>query len=103
MKIVWSPFALERVEDIAQYIAQDKPEAAIKWVNRLFETVERLQHYPESGRRLPEVDSPRLREVIFGAYRIIYSVKDQVDILTVRRGSQLLQMNELDELDDNRQ
>ena len=42
MKIVWSPLALERVEDIAQYIAEDKPDAAVKWVDELFFTVERL-------------------------------------------------------------
>lgn len=44
---------------------------------------------------VPEVGSPRIRELIYGAYRVIYSVKDQVDILTVRRSSQLLRMSEL--------
>ena len=45
----------------------------------------------------PEVGSSRIRELIFGAYRVIYSIKDQVDILTVRRSSQLLRMSELGE------
>lgn len=99
MIIVWSPLALERVGDIAQYIAEDKPDAAVKWVEDLFAAVERLADFPESGRVLPEVGSLRIREVIFGAYRVIYSVKDQVDILTVRRSSQLLRMSELDESD----
>lgn len=95
MKIVWSPLALERVEDIAQYIAEDKPDAAIKWVDELFSTVERLADFSKSGRMVPEVGSPRIRELIFGTYRVIYSVKDQVDILTVRRSSQLLRISEL--------
>ena len=95
MKIVWSPLALERVEDIARYIAEDKPDAAVKWVDWLFSTVERLADFPKSGRMVPEVGSPRIRELISGTYRVVYSVKDQVDILTVRRSSQLLRVSEL--------
>lgn len=83
MKIVWSPLALERVEEIAQYIAEDKSAAAIKWVNELFTTVERLADFPESGRIVPGVGAHRIREILFGAYRVIYSVKDQIDILKV--------------------
>lgn len=97
MRIVWSPLALERVEDIARYIAEDNPDAAVRWVEDLFATVERLADFPESGRMVPEVGSPRIRELIFGTYRVIYSVKDQVDVLTVRRSSQLLRMSEIDD------
>jgi toxin ParE1/3/4 len=67
------------------YIAQDDPDAAERWVIDLFDTVERLADFPESGRIVPEVDVRRIREVIFGAYRVIYSVKDKAEILTVRR------------------
>ncbi len=95
MKIVWSPLALERVEDIARYIAEDNPVAARKWVEELFATVERLTDFPKSGRMVPEVGSPRIRELIFGTYRVIYGIKDQIDILTVRRSSQLLRMSEI--------
>ncbi len=45
---------------------------------------------------VPEVGISRIREMIFGAYRVIYSVGDRVVILTVRRGSQLLRPSELD-------
>ncbi len=95
MKIVWSPLALERVGDIAEYIAQDNPAAAAQWVDELFATVERLADFPESGRIVPEVGARRIREVIFGTYRVIYSIKEQVEILTVRRSNQLLRESEL--------
>ena len=95
MRIVWSPFALERVEDIARYIAEDNPDAAVQWVDDVFATVERLADFPKSGHMVPEVGSPRIRELIFGAYRVIYSIKDQVDILTVRRSSRLLRTSEI--------
>ncbi|WP_081622841.1 MULTISPECIES: type II toxin-antitoxin system RelE/ParE family toxin [unclassified Thioalkalivibrio] len=97
MKIVWSPLALERVEDIARYTSEDSPDAAVRWVDDLFAAVERLSDFPKSGRMVPEVGSPRIRELIFGAYRVIYSIKDQFDILTVRRSSQILRMSDLDD------
>jgi plasmid stabilization system protein ParE len=97
VKVEWSPLALERVEDIAQYIARDDPDAAVRWVVELFDTVGRLADFPESGRIVPEVGIRRIREVIFGAYRVVYSGREKVEALTVRRGSQLLRLNELDE------
>jgi addiction module RelE/StbE family toxin len=95
--VEWSPLALDRVAEIARYIAKDNPDAAERWVNELFESVERLADSPESGRVVPEVGVRRIRELIFGAYRVIYSVKDKVEILTVRRGSQLLRLSEIDD------
>lgn len=97
MKVEWSPLALDRVSDIARYIAKDNPDAAERWVNELFDSVERLSDFPESGRIVPEVGVRRIRELIFGAYRVIYSVKEKVEILTVRRGSQLLDISEIDD------
>jgi len=91
------PLALERVEDVAQYIAQDNPDAAVRWVVELFDTVERLADFPESGRVVPEVGIRRIREVIFGAYRVIYRFRGRVEILTVRRGSELLRLNEIND------
>ncbi|WP_430886832.1 type II toxin-antitoxin system RelE/ParE family toxin [Halomonas llamarensis] len=95
MRRVWSPLALERVKDFARYIAEDNPATAGQWVDDLFATVERLADFPKSGRMIPEVGAPRIRELIFGTYRVIYSVKDQVGVLTVRRSSQLLRMSEI--------
>ncbi|MCP5316276.1 MAG: type II toxin-antitoxin system RelE/ParE family toxin [Chromatiaceae bacterium] len=100
MKVEWSPLALDRVSEIARYIAKDNPDAAERWVNDLFDAVERLVDFPESGRIVPEVGVRRIREVIFGAYRVIYSVKDKVEILTVRRGSRLLDVSEIDDEHD---
>ena len=97
MKVEWSPLALDRVTDSARYIAKDNPGAAERWVNELFDSVERLADFPESGRIVPEVGVRRIRELIFGAYRVIYSVKDKVEILTVRRGSQLLDVSEIND------
>ncbi|GMV90224.1 MAG: hypothetical protein AMXMBFR82_00020 [Candidatus Hydrogenedentota bacterium] len=90
MKIAWSPLALERVEEIAAYIARDNPDAAVRWVEELFDRVEQLNAYPASGRVVPEIAVPRIREIAYGAYRVLYSVSTRIEILTVRRGSQIL-------------
>ena len=37
-----------------------------------------------------EVGSQHIREMIFGAYRVVYCVKKQVNTLTVRCSTQLL-------------
>lgn len=96
MKVEWSPLALDRVSDIARFIARDNPAAAERWINELFDAVERLAEFPESGLIVPEVGVQRIRELIFGAYRVIYSVRGKVEILTVRRGSQMLDKREFE-------
>lgn len=99
MKIIWSPLALERVKEIARYIAADNPRAARKWVEAVFQTVERLEGFPESGRAVPEVGRKDIREILHGHYRIIYRLEPgAVAILTVRHGRQLLTEDVLGEV-----
>ncbi len=96
MKIIWSPFAHQRVDDIADHIANDNLAAAEKWVNSVYDSVERLRDFPQSGRVVPEVGKREIREILFGNYRIIYSVeKKAILILTVRHGMQMLPLEDL--------
>jgi len=37
LKVVWSPLALDKLETTAKFIALDKPSAADKWVNDVFD------------------------------------------------------------------
>ena len=98
MKIVWSPLAIERAYETAAYIAGDKPQAALAWLEGLFEATDRLERFPESGRVLPEIGRTEYREIVYRhAYRIIYRVeKSSVSILTVRNFAQELDESELD-------
>ncbi|MEI7901696.1 MAG: type II toxin-antitoxin system RelE/ParE family toxin [bacterium] len=96
MKLVWSPIALSQAEEIADYIADDNPFASEKWLAGLFEAVERLTAYPESGRPVPEIQRPEIREIVYGEYRILYRVSSAtVALLTVRHGRRLLSENDL--------
>ncbi|MBI4690386.1 MAG: type II toxin-antitoxin system RelE/ParE family toxin [Nitrospirae bacterium] len=96
MKINWSPLAIDRASEIAEYIAQDKPSAAEKWINTVFSKVEHLKSSPEIGRIVPEIRHDRFREMIYGNYRIIYRLeKTQISILTIRHSKQILPIDEL--------
>jgi plasmid stabilization system protein ParE len=96
MKITWSPLAIERASEIAEYIAQDKPSAAEKWINTVFSKVEQLKSAPEIGRVVPEIRNDQFRELIYGNYRIIYRIeKTKISILTIRHGKQILPIDEI--------
>ena len=96
MRIIWSPLAVDRASEIFDYIAQDKPSAAEKWINTVFSKVEQLKSSPEIGRLVPEIYDSQFRELIYGNYRIIYRIeKKQISILTIRHGRQILPINEI--------
>lgn len=96
MKLLWSPLAVDRATEIAEYIAQDKPSAAAKWIDTVFSKVEQLKSTPEIGRLVPEIRNNQFRELIYGNYRIIYRIeKKQISILTIRHGKQILPIDEI--------
>ena len=96
MRIIWSPLSLERVAEIADYIAWDNLTAAERWVDGIFKSVEPLDDLPKLGRIVPEIEKDDFREIIKGNYRIIYRVEaEQVSILTVRHGKQILPVEEI--------
>ena len=96
MKIIWSPLAIDRASEIAEYIAQDKPSASEKWINTVFSKVEQLKPSPEIGRIVPEIRNDQFRELIYGNYSIIYRIeKNQISILTIRHGKQILPIKEI--------
>ena len=96
MKIVWSPLAIDRASEISDYIAQDKPTAAEKWIKTVFSKVEQLKSSPEIGRIVPEIRNNQFRELIYGNYRIIYRIEqEKISILTIRHGKQILPIKEI--------
>ena len=86
--VIWSPSSLEDINSIAEYIARDSADRAALFVTRLVEATDRLQEFPLSGRIIPEIREPSCREIIYGAYRIMYRiVNNDVWITGVVHGS----------------
>lgn len=97
MKVIWSPLAMERVYEIAEYMRRDSLQSAQRLVSEIFDRSARLERFPQSGRIVPEVGRPDIREVLHGSYRIIYRVSSKrVDILTVRHAKQILPIEDVE-------
>jgi len=95
-KIVWTAPALDELDEIAAYIALDKPLAAANLVRRCLVAVKQLGDHPASGRRLPESLAGPHREVIVGPCRIVYRAEaSRVFIVAVIRGERLLRPEDL--------
>lgn len=75
--MIWSPSAFDDVDAIADHIARDSPDQAALFVERLFQATERLRLFPHSGRVIPEIGQEDRREVVYGAYPIMYRVMGQ--------------------------
>ncbi len=96
MKIVWSPLAIDRATEIAEYISLDNPTAANKWIDNIFDKVLILKSSPGVGRKVPEINRKEIREIIFGNYRIIYRIEmENISILTLRHTRQILPIDEI--------
>lgn len=86
-RLVWTEPALQDLEEIAEYIALDDLSAAKRLVSKIFAVVERLEDFPGSGRKPPELKHYTYREKIVGPCRIFYRVdKETIFILYVMRG-----------------
>ncbi len=91
-QIVWSRRALQDLEAIADYIAQDSPAYASAVVKNVITQTRMLVRFPRAGRVVPELDDEKIREVFAYSYRIIYRlVDDQITVSAVIHGKRILQ------------
>lgn len=91
--LIWTRRVIDDIQSIRQFIAQDSPHYAELVPQRLIASVERLPALPQSGRIVPEIDDPTLREVIQGSYRIVYRlIREEIHIITVHHAARLLRL-----------
>ena len=84
MKVVWTEPAVADLDSIHAYIAHDSEIYADAQIQAIFEAVDQLEHFPQSGRTVPEIGQQAMREIIVGNFRVIYHVGgDTIRILTV--------------------
>jgi toxin ParE1/3/4 len=80
----WSEKAVEDLEMICEYIAQDSENYARLVAKRIMDVVESIPDYPYSGSIVPEYKNDFVREKIIKNYRIIYRMSnDIVEIITI--------------------
>ena len=90
-RLEWTEPAVADLESIQDYIARDSPEYADALIERLILSVDRLESFPESGRRVSESTDPKIRELLVESYRVIYRLKKgSAQILAVAHGARNL-------------
>lgn len=101
MRVEWSDLALDDLDEVSRYIGRDSPFYAREFVERIFDTTDRLAIFPRSGRLVPESDDDQTREVIVQGYRVMYSIEtDRVLVLAVMHGSRDLNNPQLQPWDN---
>ena len=90
-QVIWTEPALSELEAIAEYIALDKPTAASQLVRKIFSSTNRLEQFPKSGSKPPELKESQYRELIVNPCRVFYRIDgDRVFIVYVMRGEREL-------------
>ena len=101
-RLIWTEPALKDLETIAEYIALDKPDAAQRYVKKVFATVEGLSQFPQSGSIPVEISNLPYRQVVVPPCRVFYRYdKDYVFIIFVMRSEQNLRQEMLTERDED--
>ncbi|MCK5394489.1 MAG: type II toxin-antitoxin system RelE/ParE family toxin [Gammaproteobacteria bacterium] len=90
--LIWSQESLDDIDSIVEYISRDSLYHAQQVVESIFERGDLLLDQLESGRKVPELDDPLVRECFIYSYRLIYEIKDaDIHILGIIHGKRLLE------------
>jgi len=87
--VIWSNPAKNDLKKIYDYIASDSKYYAVKVSQEFIEKSEQLVELPKIGRIVPEIEDPKIRELIIYSYRLIYEISpNRIEILAVIHGKQ---------------
>ena len=79
-EVVWTRIAENDLSEIIHYIAEDRPQAAMKILKRIKKKASDLYSFPEKGRIVPELRDQGIfhyRELVISPWRLIYRVAKQ--------------------------
>jgi toxin ParE1/3/4 len=88
-KIIFSPQAVADLEAAVRFIANENPDAALRFGNTLIDRVAVLEHFPMLGP--PYSKRPGVRKLVSRPYIIFYRFREEnhaVDILRYWHGAQ---------------
>jgi toxin ParE1/3/4 len=93
-KLIWSPRALQDMDNACEYIARESPSYAYLFADRLVRFIQNVANQPLLGAVVPEYNRQDLRERLFQNYRIVYRVsEDYVELVTIIHAARLLPPN----------
>ena len=81
-QVIWSDQARVALDEAVAYVWQDSQSAAIELLEAALDAGASLADLSERGRIVPEIGSPKIRELFVLKYRLMYEVTEhQVQIL----------------------
>jgi plasmid stabilization system protein ParE len=87
LQLRWTEQAVEQLGSIADYISLSSPVYAEAVVGRISTRIQGAIDYPEIGVRVPELDTPEIRQLIEWPYRIIYRRQaTAIEVLAIVHG-----------------
>ncbi len=90
-RVIWSNRAVDDLNSIAEYIAQDSEAYAASVVRTILHKVSALAEFSSIGRIVPEFEDASIREIFAYSYRIIYKIKgNEIHVAAVVHGRRLL-------------
>ena len=94
--ITWSDKAKEDLAQLIEFWSAVSENSAKLQVQRIFDRIQLVESFPRSGRVVPEMGHPDIREHIVGFYRLVYYVvsDNQIDILLVHHAGRPLDLNQ---------
>ena len=89
VQINWLANAKNDLKDIYDYISLDSARYAKLQITKIQKRTEILKTFPNSGKVVPEINDPTVKEISEHNYRIIYKIinKNQIDILLIHHGA----------------
>jgi toxin ParE1/3/4 len=83
----WTEHAVDDLSTIAEYVSLSSPINAEQLVDRIARQLEQACAHPESGRMVPEVAAPNIRELQVSPYRVMYRVlADRIEVVSIVHG-----------------
>lgn len=98
MKVLISDSAFSDLQDIKDYYTfQGVPHIGDDLIENIVKHIETLPKHPKKGRKVPEFNQEKIRELIHPPYRIVYLCERfSVHIVRIWRSERLLVLDEID-------
>lgn len=97
-RLAWTYRATRDLNEIAEFVAYDNPEAALRLVGRIYAHVEQLEQHPKSGSVVPEHPHSEYRQIVEPPCRVFYKINGEtVYVVHVMRSERILKVSRLED------
>ncbi len=83
MRIELQDSLSEKLPDVVDFIAEDKPKEARKFKIELLKKINKLSQYPFQCKKSIYFENESIKDMVFKGYTVIYKVNTEKSILLV--------------------